>query len=100
MCKYSSIFPQAFLCNSYYRKSVDINLTSVSAKHKAIVQTILSLLVVCFCLYKLADKSTLPEEKALFWGGLSGILGYWLPSPSESTDRHLPNTHLQKNDEP
>lgn len=62
---------------------------AMSGQNKAIVQTALSLIVVCFCLYKLADKATGPEEKALFWGGLSGILGYWLPSPSETEGRHL-----------
>ena len=36
-----------------------------------------------------SDKSTAAEEKALFWGGLSGILGYWLPSPPESKDKQL-----------
>lgn len=60
----------------------------MSAKHKAAMQTFLSLAIVCLCAYKLVDTSTAAEEKALFWGGLSGILGYWLPSPPES-DKQL-----------
>lgn len=62
---------------------------TMSAKHKAIVQTVLSLAVVSLCLFKLVDKNTAAEEKALFWGGLSGILGYWLPSPPESKSQDL-----------
>lgn len=60
----------------------------MGAQHKAIMQTILSLIVMCFCLYKVAVENT---NTALYWSGVTAILGYWLPSPSEA-DRHLPVT--------
>jgi len=61
----------------------------MSAKQKAAMQMVLSLIVVCLCVYKLVDKGSLSEEKTLYWGGLLGIVGAWLPSPSESQERQI-----------
>ena len=49
---------------------------------KFLFQMGLSLLLVGFCLFKLADDRT--EKTALYWGGVMGIIGYWLPSPQGS----------------
>lgn len=38
------------------------------------------------CVYKLADKNTPPEQQAVYWGGLSGILGCWFPSPMQGRE--------------
>lgn len=49
-------------------------------------QVFFSLVVMGLCVFKLADNATPSEQRALYWGGLTGILGYWLPSPSNNQD--------------
>lgn len=54
---------------------------------KFIVQVFFSTVVVTLCVFKLASSDTQDNPNAaLYWGGLTGILGYWLPSPSNRQD--------------
>jgi hypothetical protein len=47
------------------------------------VQVFFSSIVLGLCTFQLVnDQKT--QNQALYWGGLTGILGYWLPSPSNS----------------
>lgn len=48
---------------------------------KIFFQAVISIAVLIFCMYKL-DSASGTEQLALYWGGITGILGYWLPSPS------------------
>lgn len=50
------------------------------------IQVFFSLIVMGLCVVKLADNKTPPEQQALYWGGLTGILGYWLPSPTHNRE--------------
>jgi len=43
------------------------------------MQVILSLIIVIFCIVNIMAGRT----EAAFWSTLSGILGYWLPTPQE-----------------
>lgn len=61
-----------------------------------------SVVVMILCVYKLV--AGVPDnEKALYWGGVSSLLAYWLPSPVRLSDNHssrkesdsLPSTGLQ-----
>jgi hypothetical protein len=54
------------------------------------VQVRLSLLVATFCMVSLLGGKT----EAAYWSTLSGILGYWLPTPSET----LINRREKKNE--
>jgi hypothetical protein len=45
------------------------------------VQVRLSLLVVVFCIVGILSGRT----EAAYWSTLSGILGYWLPTPTETS---------------
>ncbi|MBW4596360.1 MAG: hypothetical protein KME46_26515 [Brasilonema angustatum HA4187-MV1] len=47
------------------------------------VQVFFSTVVLGLCTFKLiANKPQ--DNQALYWGGLTGILGYWLPAPTNS----------------
>jgi hypothetical protein len=54
---------------------------------KFVIQFFFSSIVVGLCVFKLAatDAKDNPNA-ALYWGGLTGILGYWLPSPTNKQD--------------
>jgi hypothetical protein len=54
------------------------------------VQVRLSLLVATFCMVSIFAGKT----EAAYWSTLSGILGYWLPTPSET----LINRREKKNE--
>jgi hypothetical protein len=43
------------------------------------VQVILSLAIATFCMVNIGAGRT----EAAFWSTLSGIIGYWLPTPTE-----------------
>ncbi|MBE9224186.1 hypothetical protein IQ264_01695 [Phormidium sp. LEGE 05292] len=47
------------------------------------VQVFFSTIVIGLCIFKLctADAKDNPNT-AIYWGGLTGVLGYWLPSPN------------------
>ncbi|WP_292709452.1 MULTISPECIES: hypothetical protein [unclassified Nostoc] len=49
------------------------------------VQVFFSSIVLGLCIFKLGSPG---EDKnvALYWGGLSSVLAYWLPSPGQTRD--------------
>lgn len=53
---------------------------------KFIIQVFFSSVVIGLCVFKLADPKTSESQHALYWGGLLGIIGYWLPSPGDSQE--------------
>lgn len=43
-----------------------------------IIRFFFSFLIIVFCIRQInTDK----ENIALYWGGISSVVGYWLPSP-------------------
>lgn len=42
-------------------------------------QAFVSSVILFFCMAKISEVSG--DELALYWGAITGILGYWLPSP-------------------
>jgi hypothetical protein len=48
------------------------------------VQVTLSLLASGLCIYKLALSDGHQTNDALYWGGFTGVLAYWMPSPAQS----------------
>lgn len=54
---------------------------------KFVTQFFFSSVVVGLCVFKLAVNDGKDNQNAaLYWGGLTGILGYWLPSPTSKQD--------------
>lgn len=54
---------------------------------KFIIQVCFSTVVLSLCVFKLATNDAKDNPNAaLYWGGLTGILGYWLPSPANKQD--------------
>jgi hypothetical protein len=45
------------------------------------IQVILSLIITCFCIVSISAG----RAEAAFWSTLSGILGYWLPTPTDTS---------------
>lgn len=52
-------------------------------RFKLIMQAGVSISVLGFCMLQLLNN---PKNEALYWGGITSTLAYWLPSPSESKD--------------
>lgn len=50
---------------------------------KFIVQALVSLSVFSLCSFQIITK---PEKEAIYWSGITSILFYWLPSPSEKNE--------------
>lgn len=50
---------------------------------KFLVQVSISFLVFGLCSFQLLTK---PDKEAIYWGGVTSILFYWLPSPKEQTN--------------
>lgn len=48
-----------------------------------VVQVGFSVLIVGFCLGKLSDLGASPDssDKAIYWGGLTSIVAWWMPTP-------------------
>ncbi|MEH1892990.1 hypothetical protein [Nostoc sp.] len=59
------------------------------------VQVFFSSVVLGLCIFKLGSPG---DEKniALYWGGLSGVLAYWLPSPGQNRDDKEPANITQR----
>jgi len=53
-------------------------------KFKLIIQAGVSLAVLGFCMLQLLSNN--PKSEALYWGGITSTVAYWLPSPSDSKD--------------
>lgn len=48
------------------------------------VQVFFSGIVLALCIFKIALPSSSDDRNiALYWGGLSSVLAYWLPSPGQ-----------------
>ncbi len=54
----------------------------MSGKYKFGVQVVISGTILFFCIFQISTKNN--TDTAAYWGQLSAILAYWLPSPSES----------------
>jgi hypothetical protein len=52
------------------------------------VQVGFSSIVLCFCLFKLGSSSD-NQSSALYWGGVTSVLAWWMPSPGGNSSRHL-----------
>jgi hypothetical protein len=46
------------------------------------VQISLTLLILVFCMGKLTANDS---DKALYWGGITSIIAWWMPSPGGSS---------------
>jgi hypothetical protein len=53
--------------------------------YKFWIQVLFSTIVLSLCAFQLVSKHS-QENQAMYWGGLTGVLAYWLPSPSNSRD--------------
>ncbi|MBE8997723.1 hypothetical protein IQ274_05705 [Nostoc sp. LEGE 12447] len=49
------------------------------------VQVFFSSIVLGLCIFKLGSPGD-DKNVALYWGGLSSVLAYWLPSPGQTRD--------------
>jgi len=45
------------------------------------IQVLLSLIIISFCIVSIMSGKT----EAAYWSTLSGILGYWLPTPTDTS---------------
>jgi hypothetical protein len=44
-------------------------------------QFLFSAIVLVFCIYKLSIAGENQNTNALYWGGITSILAWWMPSP-------------------
>lgn len=54
--------------------------------YKFIVQVGFSAIFIFFCLFKLGFTKLKSGEQSLYWGGLIGNIGYWMPSPLQKKE--------------
>ena len=52
---------------------------------KFFVQVAFSTVVLTFSLYKLAVTDQQDSYQALYWGGVTGIMAWWMPNPGNGT---------------
>ncbi|MBD2439150.1 hypothetical protein [Nostoc sp. FACHB-110] len=50
------------------------------------VQVFFSGVVLALCIFKIAVTTDQDKNIALYWGGLSSVLAYWLPSPGQTKE--------------
>jgi hypothetical protein len=50
------------------------------------VQVFFSTVVLGLCIFQLVSKDGKDPNIALYWGGLSSVLAYWLPAPGQNKD--------------
>jgi hypothetical protein len=60
------------------------------------VQVLFSSMVLGLCIFKLGSPAEDDKNIALYWGGLSGVLAYWLPSPGQTRDEKEPPNITQR----
>jgi hypothetical protein len=60
---------------------------------KLIFQCIFSSLVLCFCMFQLSigGRDGTGTNNALYWGGITSILAWWMPSPGSSNAKNQAN---------
>ncbi|MCX7594661.1 MAG: hypothetical protein N2235_13040 [Fischerella sp.] len=49
------------------------------------IQFLFSSVMIGLCTFQLVNDKT-KENQTLYWGGLSTVLAYWLPSPAGSQE--------------
>ncbi|NJP08255.1 MAG: hypothetical protein HC866_01255 [Leptolyngbyaceae cyanobacterium RU_5_1] len=49
---------------------------------KFVIQVCLSVVILGLCIGKLTVGSQSDSDKALYWGGITGLIAWWMPSPS------------------
>ncbi|MEH1967317.1 hypothetical protein [Nostoc sp.] len=59
------------------------------------VQVFFSSIVLGLCIFKLGSPGD-DKNIALYWGGLSGVLAYWLPAPGQTRDDKEPPNITQR----
>lgn len=59
------------------------------------VQVFFSSIVLGLCIFKLGSPGD-DKNVALYWGGLSSVLAYWLPSPGQTRDDKEPQSITQR----
>ncbi|MCC5640374.1 hypothetical protein LC593_31985 [Nostoc sp. CHAB 5844] len=50
------------------------------------VQVAFSAAVLGLCIVQLVSKPSNDQNTALYWGGVTSVLAYWLPSPGQNKD--------------
>ncbi|MBU7582958.1 MAG: hypothetical protein KAF91_08615 [Nostoc sp. TH1S01] len=50
------------------------------------VQVAFSTVVLGLCISQLMKSDAKTENTALYWGGVTSVLAYWLPSPGQNRD--------------
>jgi hypothetical protein len=50
---------------------------------KFVIQTVFSTIILLFCLCQLSMGNS--KNEAIYWSGVTGILGLWIPSPSSTS---------------
>ncbi len=50
------------------------------------MQVAFSSIILCFCLFKLSNPND-SQSSALYWGGVTSVLAWWMPSPGGSSSR-------------
>lgn len=63
---------------------------------KFVFQGLLTVIVLSFCIFQLASSSRDGgKNDALYWGGITSILAWWMPSPGSSAPRN--QTNIEEN---
>lgn len=74
--------------NKICRSLPVINQDSFSFKNihslRFVFQAAFSTLILIFCLYQLYISKGEGKNDAIYWGGVTGTLALWMPSPSTS----------------
>lgn len=60
------------------------------------VQVAFSGIVLGLCIFQLVSKPSNDPNTALYWGGLSSVLAYWLPAPGQNRDNREPTNITQR----
>ncbi|MBE9210001.1 hypothetical protein IQ244_26605 [Nostoc sp. LEGE 06077] len=50
------------------------------------VQVVFSAVVLGLCIVQLVSKPSNDQNTALYWGGVTSVLAYWLPSPGQNRE--------------
>jgi hypothetical protein len=53
------------------------------------VQFLFSFIVLLFCLYKMLVSGDNQSNNAVYWGGITSILAWWMPSPGSKKEESL-----------
>ncbi|BBD58293.1 hypothetical protein NIES2109_10660 [Nostoc sp. HK-01] len=56
------------------------------------VQVVFSAVVLGLCIVQLVSKPSNDQNTALYWGGVTSVLAYWLPSPGQNREDKEPMT--------